>query len=94
MEHEASGLSAKVWCEQNGIKPNLFYYWKHTLSHRDNPTAEDSWLPAVLCDEAADAQPCKSGIIIRFASAEVEVHNDCSPELLRCVLSALKGRSC
>ena len=91
---EASGLSAKAWCEQNGIKANLYYFWKHTLSRR-NPTTGSGWLPGFLCDEGTvDAQPGNGSIVVKVAGAEIEVHNGCSPELLRIVLLALGERPC
>lgn len=94
-QSEASGLTAKAWCEQNGIRPNLYYYWKHAISRRDNPAEGSNWLPAVLCDEsAADVQPGKGSIVIRVAGAEIEVHNGCTPELLRTALLALGERPC
>lgn len=95
LEQEASGLSAKAWCARNNLKSNVFYYWKNKLSHRDEPAVGNSWLPAILCDEAAaDVKPSNCSIVIRLTNAEIEVRNDCNPDLLRCVISTLRRRSC
>jgi len=92
---EASGLSARAWCAQNGITPNLFYSWKHSLSRMEKPAAGSMWLPAILCDEGVAADPGGEGcIVVRVGGAEIEVHNGCNLELLRCVLHALGAQPC
>ena len=37
-EHKSSGLSQKIWCEENGIKPTSLRYWVMKLNKNQSIT--------------------------------------------------------
>ena len=89
---QQSGTSAKQWCEQNGIRPNLFYYWKHCLSRGQNEASETDWLPAVVSELPGERQ--QDCVTLRVAGAVIEVHHGFNPTLLRAVVLALGAEQC
>jgi len=89
---EESGLTASAWCAQNGIKPNLFYYWKHMVTRGKLAARETEWLPAVVCEQASERQ--QDFITLRIGATVIEVHGGFSPTLLRDVVLALGAQQC
>ena len=88
---QQSGTSAKQWCEQNGIRPNLFYYWKHQLSRVQNDVPKTDWLAVVnepLVERGQDS------ITLKVAGAVIEVNRGFNPALLRAVVLALGSEQC
>lgn len=90
-----SGLSKRVWCQQNDVNEKQFYYWQRQLrkqAYELQPVAKRQ--PAVF----AQVQPCVaddhtvtalSNAIIRKGNLSVEISDDTSTELLLRILGAL-----
>ena len=92
---EESGLSAKAWCEQNGVTVNHLYYWKHCLSRADRDATKTEWLPAVICNDALVQRQDSGGcIVVKIAGAEIEVRPGFNTSLLRSVVLALGAEQC
>ena len=89
---EESGLTARAWCAQNGISPNLFYYWKHCLLRGQKESRETDWLPAVVCEQVGERE--QDSVTLRVAGAVIEVHHGFNPTLLRDVVLALRSEQC
>jgi transposase-like protein len=89
---QQSGTTAKQWCQRNGIRPNLFYYWKHQLSRVQNDFPKADWLPAVVCEQIGEHQ--QVSITLRIGAAVIEVHGGFDPKLLRDVVLALGSEQC
>lgn len=89
---QQSGTSAKHWCEQNGISPNLFYYWKHHLSRVHNDVPKTDWLPAVVTEQITERG--QDSINLRVAGVVIEVSSGFNPGLLRAVVLALGPEQC
>lgn len=45
-EADASGLTRKQWCEQNGIPQRKFYYWQKRIRGEQNEDGKDADQPA------------------------------------------------
>lgn len=41
-EADASGLTRKQWCEQNGIPQRKFYYWQKRIREEQNEGIKDA----------------------------------------------------
>jgi len=92
---QQSGMSAKHWCEQNGISVNRFYAWKHSLSQSQKDSSEPGWLSALVCDRVVTHEQCEQEcILVRVAGAVIEVHHGFNPTLLREVVLALGSEQC
>jgi len=89
---EQSGATAKQWCQEHGIRPNLFYYWKHQLSRVQNDVPKADWLPAVVNERLAERG--QDSITLRVAGAVIEVNSGFNPALLRAVVLALESEQC
>ena len=87
-----SGMTAKQWCEQHGIRPNLFYYWKHQLSRVQNDVPKTDWLPAVVNEQVAERG--QDSITLRVSGGVIEVSSGFNPKLLRAVVTALGSEQC
>jgi transposase-like protein len=89
---EQSGTTAQAWCQQNGIRPNLFYYWKHQLSRIHNNVPKADWLPAVVNEQLAER--AQDNITLRVSGVVIEVSSGFNPALLRAVVLALGSEQC
>ena len=89
-----SGISAREWCQQNGIRPNLFYYWKHQISRVEGDVPKADWIPAVVADNKQLADCRQDSITLRVAGAVIEVGSGFNPALLRAVVLALGSEQC
>jgi hypothetical protein len=89
---EHSGTTAKQWCVQHDIRPNLFYYWKHQLSRVQNNVRSADWLPAVVNE--GPVERVHDSITLRVAGAVIEVASGFNPTLLRAVVLALGSEQC
>jgi hypothetical protein len=87
-----SGITAKQWCQQNAIRPNLFYYWKHQISRVQNDVPKMDWIPAVVNEQPA--QCGQDSITLRVAGVVIEVSSGFNPALLRAVVLALGSEQC
>ncbi|MGO5336619.1 IS66 family insertion sequence element accessory protein TnpA [Bilifractor sp. LCP19S3_H10] len=99
----ASGLTRKVWCEQNGIKIKTFYYWQHQL-RREVHDAQMAALPAepeVTFAEVALPAPPKPvsysaidfwpATVIRIRILTIRVSNHAFREVLSLIRSVMKN---
>ena len=93
--HE-SGLSQKDWCRQNGISPSTFSYQLRKL-RADGACSESDPEPvfARLPSEKEACQEYMAGkcpiTIYLSANIKIEVHTQCSPELMSTLLLALRA---
>jgi hypothetical protein len=84
--YEASGLSGKKWCEEEGVSEGQFWYWKKKW--KDSQKEEGvstSWAPLVVADAALQ----KPGLTVRIGVAEIEVQSDYHEILLQNVVRTL-----
>ena len=101
----ASGLTKKAWCEQNGIKLKSFYYWQRQL-RREAYDAQAASLPAkadvtfaevaIPSSENNATQMRDSTIdfhpdaVIQTRSLTIEASNTASKEVLSLIRSVMK----
>ena len=65
---QQSGLSQKAWCDQHGVSPSQFSYWKRKLQavHVNSDTTPCSFVPAVVEDTVFSAHQTSSSITVTF----------------------------
>ena len=63
-----SGFSQKAWCDQHGVSPSQFSYWKRKLQavHVNSDTTPSSFVPAVLEDNVFPARETAPSITVTF----------------------------
>ena len=63
-----SGLSQKAWCDQQGVSPSQFSYWKRKLQavHVNAENTPSAFVPAVLKDNMFPARETSSSITVTF----------------------------
>ena len=71
---QASGMTVKKWCEENGIKPKTFYY--HLRKHREKSNES---APAIV---PLGIPKGTSGIRIEKNDLQISLPTDISPKLL------------
>ena len=71
---QASGMTVKEWCEENGIKPKTFYY--HLRKHRENSIGS---APAIV---PLGMPKGTSGIRIEKQDLHITLPTDISAKLL------------
>ena len=101
-ECQASGLTNKEWCEQNGVSEKSYYY--HLAKIRKLALAEiprkaqPKVIDTSFVEEASpfaevtivEDQPIsQSSIVIRKGTASVEIHQEIDASLLKIILEAL-----
>lgn len=100
----ASGLTRKAWCEQNGIKLKSFYYWQRQL-RRDAYDAQANAVSLTAASEVSFAEvtlpetspvTCHStdfhpDAVIRTRTLTIEVSNSASAALLSFLGSVMKN---
>ena len=79
---QASGLTIKQWCEENGIKPNTFYCRLKKIREQfiDAPTIVPLNIPQ---------QQCQSEIHIGKNDLQISLPSDIDPETLLSLVKAL-----
>ena len=79
---QASGLTIKQWCEENGIKPNTFYCRLKKIREQfiDAPTIVSLNIPQ---------QQCQSKIHIGKNDLQISLPSDIDPETLLALVKAL-----
>lgn len=98
----ASGLTKKAWCEQNGIRIKTFYYWQRQL-RREAYDAGINALPAspeVTFAEVAVPASTKPMLnaetgfcpdaVFRTRNLTIEVSNHASSDVLALIMSVMK----
>jgi hypothetical protein len=92
-EFRRSGLSIKEFCQTQQMSPSLFY--RRRKDH-DDPAHPGKSAPRssdfIQLKPAAVSRP--SAAIVFFGQIELSVANDCDKELLRYIISQLKGPPC
>jgi hypothetical protein len=78
-EYRASGLSAREWCERNGVSQHKLRYWIERS--REYPEKVD-WTRV----EIADSDTGEGGVSIRIGAACIEVQEGFNRTLLYDVL--------
>lgn len=78
-EYRASGLSAREWCERNGVSQHKLRYWLQRS--REYPEKID-WTRV----EITDSDVCEDGVSIRIGAARIEVRMGFNRALLSDVL--------
>ena len=67
---QQSGLSQKVWCDQHGVSPSQFSYWKRKQQavpvNPDSEPAPSPFVPAVVEDTVFSAHQTSSSITVTF----------------------------
>ena len=100
----ASGLSRKDWCEQNGIKLKTFYYWQRQLRRDAYDDTHTNTLPAVpevtfaeVALPSSDKPAMGSTIdfhpdaVIRTRTLTIEVSNQASRAVLSLIRTVMKN---
>jgi transposase len=105
-----SGLSVRAFCEQEGLEPWNFHWWRQTLARRDrevppartvrrpNSMAElpvpAAFLPVRVVQDAASLAATTPIEIVLPAGPTVRVTKGFDPMALDAVLSVLEVRRC
>ena len=98
----ASGLTRKAWCEQNGIQTKTFYYWQRQLRHEaydaritalsaePEATFAEVTLPALPESTPKHASDFCPDAVIRTRTMTIEVSNHASRDVLSLIRSVMK----
>jgi hypothetical protein len=87
-DYEASGLSGKRWCKEQGISEAQFWYWKKRLKEsfaRREGGVSTTWAPLVVADSVSQ----KTALTVRIGAAEIEVKPGYDERLLQNVIQTL-----
>lgn len=95
----ASGMSKKAWCEQNGIGQKTFYYWQRRVRqevyHQMNPLPSATKQPPVpvFAEIQSVAENTsmnrESPAVIRKGDIAIEISDNVSAGLLSRLMEAL-----
>jgi len=92
-EFRRSGLSIKKFCQVKEISQSLFYRRRKDYGNTANPGK-----PALRSSDFIQLKPTAisrpSASIVFGGQIELSIHNDCDKELLRHIISQLKGSPC
>ena len=84
--YEESGLSGRKWCEQQGVLPSKFCYWKRKLGNQRKKTAvTENWASLVVEDSPKN----ETILTIRIGTIEIEVKPGYDALLLQDVVRTL-----
>ena len=91
---QASGQTARAYCERHGLAETAFYYWRRTIAERDRQARRSgpvpAFVPVTVVGPAADAP-----IDVRLAGGHrLRVRAGCDRDLLAAVLAMLGTRPC
>ena len=90
---DGSGMSARDWCEANGITIDRFYFWRRRLRAAAPQSARQQTAGAVLqVAEPMPATPC--AIAVRVGCATIDVTPGFDHDHLRAVVRALSNSAC
>jgi len=96
-EFHRSGLSIKEFCRLKGMSQSLFYRRRKDCCDADKSASARSSLQRSDFIELKRALPTSarpSAAIVFGSQIELSISNDCDKELLRLLISQLKGSSC
>lgn len=99
-ERNASELSTKQWCNQNGILEGSYYYWLKRIREKslkqlsapkiDTRLQEVSVEPAVFAKIPTPAKQVPADVMISLNGMEIGLNSSATPELIQSVLLAVK----
>lgn len=94
--YRASGLSVRVWCENNQVNINTFRYWnqkcnKESVLHTSSKKCSQ-WLSVEVSDSEPDllVTQASSGVTIKLGFVSVEVSPGFDLKTLEDVFHVLK----
>ena len=92
-EFHGSGLSIKEFCRSRGMSQSLFYRRRKDYADNEAPRG-----PSFGRGDFIELQPAsssrRSASITFGGQIELSISNDCDRELLRAIISQLKGPAC
>ncbi len=97
-ERNASGQSIQIWCAENGIDRQQYYYWQRKLRESvvDSLAERSESLaiarPTFTEISVPSTKACTGVITVRVGKAVVEITGDASPAVLETILRMLSGR--
>ena len=99
-ERNASELSTKQWCNQNGILEGSYYYWlkrvrEKALKQLPAPKKEAglqevSVEPTVFAKMPTPQSKVSADVMISLNGMEIGLNSSATPELIQSVLLAVK----
>ena len=98
-EFQQSDMSIKEFCQTKGMSQSLFYRRRKDYCDADK-SASSQARPSLLRDDfielkrALPSSARPSAAIVFGSQIELSISNDCDKELLRLIISQLKGSSC
>lgn len=91
----ASGLTQKLWCEENQISLSTFRYWNRRIREVEQPETIDSAevLFARLPSEPkpASSESSMPPVILNVHGIRIELYPSCSREMLHHLMSAIQA---
>jgi len=92
-EFHQSGITIKEFCRTKGMSQSLFYRRRKDYSDSDIPTR-----PSLRRGDFIELTPASSSrrpaSIVFGGQIELSISNDCDKDLLRDIISQLKGSPC
>lgn len=99
-ERNASQLSTRQWCNQNGILEGTYYYWLKQIRlksleqlpalHTGTKVQEVSVEHAVFARVPIPAKQVSADVMISLNGMEIGLNSSATPELIQSVLLAVK----
>ncbi|MHB8130317.1 MAG: IS66 family insertion sequence element accessory protein TnpA [Mobilitalea sp.] len=99
-ECNASQLSTRQWCNQNGILEGTYYYWLKRIRlksleqlpalHTEINVQEVSALPTVFAKIPTPEKHASADVMISLNGMEIGLNSSATPELIQSVLLAVK----
>ena len=91
MACRSSGMTVRVWCQENGLSEKTYYYWQRRLFQalseqqvsRRRGFAEVTPPQAVYCGNVA--------VTVRISGAEADIHSGADGTTVETVLRILKS---
>ena len=91
-EFHRSGLSIKEFCRVQGMSQSLFY--RRRKDYRDSGVPTKPLRRGDFIELTPVSSPQRSAAIVFGGRIELSISNDCDRDLLRDIISQLKGTSC
>ena len=93
-DYQASGLSQIEYCRRHGIKPKLFYNWKHRLKQLDSNSSPSmkggEFIP--VCISEYDKHQQSGSILLRVGKVDIVVTQETDGSLLHRAIEILEAR--
>lgn len=80
-----SGMTARVWCEENQVSIHTLKYWIQKLNRQEKVHHNPKWVSLV------QEQTLSYSITIHIGSAALEVNSGFDPQLLAQVIKVLQA---